>query len=289
VDWHVLRREGVGADCFGPFHEVPLYLGHAFRTDLLLLRLRICPPLGYNPRSPWLHDAFRTAAEAVSLAASLRLDIDPGELSAGYRLTPPAATEVAGVLAKVDLYLFDTASGGAGYAAEVGDVLPEVFATALELLHGCSEGCDRSCTRCLRHYGNRYWHERLDRKLAAQLIAYAGQGRIPQVAPHRIQMEQLTALRRYLELEGWTIEPTSRIDDIDVPLVVRGGAELDRRRLVVVGTYPALLDRAGPSFSHPLLMLREGPERTVVLLNDYVVAPDLPTAYHALLKEALRR
>src|SRR5690606_9778348 len=129
-----------------------------------------------NAQDAWLHDALRTAAEAIALAASRRLDIDPGELSAGYRLMAAVTEEDPCALGLADVYLFDTASGGAGYAAEAGDILPDILQWTIDLLRGCPEDCERSCTKCLRHYGNRYWHEHLDRHLAAQLVAYAKDG-----------------------------------------------------------------------------------------------------------------
>ena len=42
-----------------------------------------------------------------------------------------------------------------------------------DLLTTCSGHCERSCTKCLRHYGNRFLHPRLDRRLGLQLLRYA--------------------------------------------------------------------------------------------------------------------
>jgi ATP-dependent helicase YprA (DUF1998 family) len=282
----VLKRQGLTRQCSGPLHP-PLYLGYAFRTDLLLLRIALCPPLAYNAQDPWLHDALRTAAEAIALAATRRLDIDPGELSAGYRLMAAVTDEDPGALGLTDVYLFDTASGGAGYAAEAGDILSDVLQDTLDLLRNCPESCERSCTKCLRHYGNRYWHERLDRHLAAQLVAYARDGVAPSVPSIAEQGWQLTPLHRYLELEGWDSQLGTTVGGVDVPLLVklpdggRGGAA----RFVAVGTYPALLDRNADEFVHPLQALDSVDEVDVVLLNDYVVTRDLPTAYQQFRRD----
>ena len=52
----------------------------------MLLRFPLRTPLAYQPHDPWLHDGLRTLAEALTLAASRYLDIDPVELNANYCL-----------------------------------------------------------------------------------------------------------------------------------------------------------------------------------------------------------
>lgn len=251
-------------ECRGPLHSAPLYLGTSFRSDLLLIRSTLRSPLGYGPSDPWLRDAMRTAAEALALAASRVLDVDPAELSAGHRLLPPGLGEAGE--ASFDLYLFDTAAGGAGYAAEAGAELPAILRAALELVEGCPSQCERSCTRCLRHYGNRFWHATLDRHLAAQVLRHLMYGEAPEPAPVEEQRQILAPLRRFLELEGWEVEQGRE----GAPLLVRSGA-----RQVAVGVFPALLDPGAPEFAHPLAA-------SGVLLRDYVVARDLPAAYDEL-------
>lgn len=264
------RRAGITRDCSGPLAPDPIYLGHKFRTDIVLVQMALHRPMAYSPADPWLHDALRTTAEALTLAASRRMDIDPGELAAGYRLMPPT-TRTPGAQAVVDLYLYDTAAGGAGYAAEAGERLHEILTEALSLVRGCPEGCERSCTKCLRHYGNRMSHPRLDRSLAAQVIAYALDGRMPAVLDVAAQSESLLGLARYLELEGWTVcRPTRATEPLRVSL---GGPE------ILVGTRPALLEESAARESHPVVESARAAGRRSVLLNDYVLSRDLPAAY----------
>ncbi len=191
------QQRGEHERCNGPLYTEPIFLGHSFLTDLLLLRVRLVAPLAYQPDAPWLHDGLRTLAEALVLAASRHLDIDPGELSANYRLVD-LSHEDGPVRAAADIYLYDTASGGAGYAAEAGEKLDAIMKAALTLLDECPARCERSCTACLRHYGNRFWHEQLDRRLAAQLILYATEGIAPSIGDHATQRRYLTPVRRYL-------------------------------------------------------------------------------------------
>lgn len=281
VDWFILKNEGLSYQCNGPLHPAPLYLGHGFRTDLLVARIDFSSPMAFNARHPWLHDSLRAVAEALALAASRQLDIDPGELSAGFRLMPPVIEEDYSAKGNADIFLYDTASGGAGYAAEAGAMLPQVLQGALSLLEGCPAQCERSCTKCLRHYGNRYWHEALDRHLGAQLLGYLYYGRAPVIASSELQRRQLVGLQRYLELEGWETDAGVSLGGAEVPLVVR---EPESGKRVAIGTYPAMLDE-DDEIDHPLRRVVGGGTR-VVLLRDYMVVRDLPAAFEAMLNEA---
>lgn len=280
-DNYVLRREGLSARCSGPLHESGLYLGFTFKTDMLLLRLAIESPMEFDPRARWLHDALRTLAEALAIAASRFLDVDPGELSAGYRLLPANEDDEAKLRGFADIYLYDTASGGAGYSAEAGAHLSEILALTDRLLRDCPGQCDRSCTRCLRHYGNRFWHEALDRLVALQLLQYGRQGEVPMPGSVADQASALAALKRYLDLEGWTT--TSDASEGGVPLLASRPSD---RLSIAVGTRPALVDPNDAAFTHPLHALDADAGTIVVLLNEYVVARDLPTAYSDLLRES---
>lgn len=244
--------------CRGPLHKTPIYLGTTFRSDLLILRCTLADPLDTNPRAPWLHDALRTTAEVLALAASRVLDTDPAEIGAGYRFLPDGSK-----LGHVDLYVFDTAAGGAGYAAEAGVELGKILNAALDLVESCPRDCERSCTRCLRHYGNRFWHAALDRRLAAHMLRHLMYGELPPVPSVAEQRRLLKPLQRFFELEGWECTDTHN----DIPLSIRGDG-----RIAALGVYPALLNAASPAFNHPL-------HKRAVLLSDYTVTRDLPLAY----------
>lgn len=286
IEGYRLSQAGLGHLCNGPLHTSPLYLGYSFLSDLLIMRIALNTPIAFTPRDPWLHTALRTAAEAVVLASSRYLDIDPSELSAGYRLMPPTSEDETS-RAIVDIYVYDTAAGGAGYAAEVGEALSTVLAETLMLLKNCPADCERSCTQCLRHYGNRYWHDRLDRHLAADLLHYARDGEVPAVPSVRSQSLRLAPLQRYLALEGWQCELNGFVGNREVPLLVTGYPILQGQdsQIVAVGTHPALLEQSATGFSHTLTSLATYSGVRVVLLNDYIVQRDLPTAYRHLRRQ----
>src|SRR5262249_8509395 len=56
IEKYILDREQTGYKCNGQLHP-PLYLGHAFRTDLLLLRIHFGNAMDFRPEQPWLYDA----------------------------------------------------------------------------------------------------------------------------------------------------------------------------------------------------------------------------------------
>ena len=259
VPYSVLKNEQASPSCTGTIRP-GMYLGFEFRTDILILRIPFRAPLAFDTKQPWLYDALETFAQALALGASLHLDIDPSELSAGFRLWPTQGDE-DGI---AEVYLFDTASGGAGYAASAGEELNDVLESTERILGGCT--CERSCTKCLRHYGNRYVQGRLDRRLALALLRYARVGEVPPFAAAAAQSAALAPLARFLELEGWSVASSAT-----VPLKATSA---DGRR-VSVGTYPAMLTYEEALRSHPLASDSDAP---VVLLPDLLVERDLPSA-----------
>jgi ATP-dependent helicase YprA (DUF1998 family) len=267
VPKYILNKENAPYKCNGNIRS-SLFLGHEFRTDILLLRVSFSQPIDFSPKQPWLHDSLHTLAEALALGASLHLDIDPGELSAGFRLAPVLGKEDG----LAELFLFDTASGGAGYAAEAGGQLSAVLDRTEKLLRECSAACESSCTKCLRHYGNRFLHPRLNRHLALDLLRYVRHNNIPEITSSIDQARTLNSLARFLELEGWGTINNSKQGSINVPLLVTapsGG-------IIAIGTYPALLSK---KHAYNVHSLRSYVTHPVILLPDYVVERDLPAAY----------
>jgi hypothetical protein len=203
----------------------------------------------------------------------------------GYRTTARAAREIvdnaieAGAM-RFDAYLFDTLSGGGGYAEQAGMELPDVFAEMECRLGGCK--CRSSCQDCLRHYGNRMHHERLDRFLALDLLRYVRTGQFPVTTDLDRQAEVLGALRQMLELDGQTATLTATVGGQRVPLLVEGNG-----RSVAVGCYPGLLDDNAESFTHPLDVLG-GPDLSVRLFSEFQVTRNLPAVYIAV-REALNK
>lgn len=254
--------------CNGVFHNV--FLGHVFSTDLLLLRLTLAPPMAIDTNNSvvlrTLEDALYSIAEGLRLAASRhpQLDLDPSEFGAGFRIVP--STEGADQL-YLDVYLYDTLSGGAGYAELAGRHLDEILDSVLTLLENCPAHCDRSCESCLRHYHNQHLRDRLDRFIGAQLLRYARSGEVPAEAPAPDQAANLEALARLLELDGFVCNLLVEVDGHTVPLRVTQG-----NKAVAVGVQSGLLAMGWDG--HSLVQMRPGHARRV--LNEYILRRNLP-------------
>ena len=76
----------------------------------------------------------------------------------------------------VEVFLYDTLAGGAGFSPQLAPRGRELFELALQLLELCPEQCDSSCYRCLRSFKNKLDHALLDRFVGAQLLRHVLDG-----------------------------------------------------------------------------------------------------------------
>ncbi|MCA0012899.1 DEAD/DEAH box helicase [Mesorhizobium sp. B292B1B] len=262
-----------GQLCSGSYENV--FLGHVFSTDLLLLRINLKQPLITDTGEPLqlriLEDALYSVAEGLRLAASRhrQIDLDPSEFGAGFRVVPNRDDQTL----LLDVYLYDTLSGGAGYADLAARNIEEILQQTLALLELCPSHCETSCESCLRHYHNQYLKDRLDRYLGAELLRYALDGTLPEEKTPEAQANLLRNLRRLLELEGFSCESPSTIDGTTVPLVVRHS---DRR--VIVGLRPALLTPAWRN--HSFGRLQAG--ISTLVLNEFILGRNLPDEHQVV-------
>ena len=262
--------------CNGEFHNV--YLGHVFATDLLLMRMTVQPPMATDTNNlvvlRTLEDAAYSIAEALRLAASRhpQLDLDPSEFGAGFRIVPSGNAE--GQLF-IDIYLYDTLAGGAGYAELAGQYLNDILRDVLKLLENCPAHCDRACESCLSHYHNQHLRDRLDRFVGAQLLRYAMSGEIPPEAPLPTQAANLQGLARLLELDGFQCSPLAKTNGQTVPLLVeKEGAQ------AALGVQSALLSANWEGHSLQRLLARGRIEGKV--LNDYILRRNLPDEHQLI-------
>ncbi|MDI6879227.1 MAG: DEAD/DEAH box helicase [Desulfitobacteriaceae bacterium] len=266
-------------DCDGQFRTV--FLGHTFLSDLLVIRMTLASPLALNMQSSVtqavLLDGFRTISEALLLAASRHLDIDPAEFSTGFRLIPGNSEGEQ----RVDIYLYDTLSGGAGYAEQAGQCLNEILKVTQSILENCKGQCSSSCTQCLRHYQNQHWHYNLDRFLGSALLRYMLFDELPRIDNLSAQVELLRALGRLLVLDGYQCMNGVIVNGVLVPLLINFG-----KRKLVVGTYHGILDESAVRVLHPLYQnLSVSSRLTVKLLNEYFLTRNLPGAYKLIKRE----
>jgi hypothetical protein len=203
----------------------------------------------------------------------MQLDLDPSEFGAGFRIVPAEGEEEL----HLDIYLYDTLSGGGGYAELAGGHLTEILNDTLSLLEGCAGGCDRSCESCLRHYHNQHLKGRLDRHVGAQLLRYGLLGQVPRELSILEQGAALLSLRRLLELDGFTCTSDTILQGIQVPLLV----SKDGIR-IAVGIQSGLLDSDWNG--HSLYGLASTRKPTAKILNEYILRRNLPEE-HQLVRE----
>jgi len=268
------RQEYPSRQCNGDYRKV--FLGHVFKTDLLLIRLTLASPMAINTQDiitlRTVEDALHSIAEAIRLAASRhqQLDIDPSEFGVGFRLVSEGNQEEL----ILDVYLYDTLSGGAGYAELAGSHVEEILNATLSLLEDCTGGCDNSCQDCLRHYYNQYVQERLDRHLASSLMRYALYGELP-IIQGGDQSRLLDRLRRLLELDGVECVSEAPIEGSVVPLLANKNG-----RRIAIGVRSALLDKN--EFDHELFELDHLTDLNVRVLNQFILSKNLPDIHHEI-------
>ncbi|MEW6392354.1 MAG: DEAD/DEAH box helicase [Pseudomonadota bacterium] len=158
-------------------------LGVEFVTDIALFSLSLSAPVRLPPPNAETASAMRTICEAVAKAASQLLEIEPGEILAEHR---PALDDSGAAGTVVELFLYDTLAGGAGFSPQMATRGSELFYKALDIMETCPAGCDASCYRCLRSFRNRLDHTLLDRKLGAQVLRQVMTGTTPSYANDRV-------------------------------------------------------------------------------------------------------
>ena len=172
----------------GPSYRVALLSRR--RTDVLLIDLLNWPegifadPQDAEGKAVWYSFAF-----FLRLAAAARLDVDPTELDASFRVVERGLRPIG------QAFLCDKLENGAGYCRWFG--VQEHFAQLMEQADPFREGsiaqrwldrtppadplasvphgleCDTSCNRCLRDFHNLAYHGLLDWRLALDMARIA--------------------------------------------------------------------------------------------------------------------
>lgn len=174
-----------------------LLLGAVSWTDVLELQLR--NPVNGEPISD--KTTAHTLAVALRRALCRTLGIEEDEvgcatLSSRDRDQQPVTS----------IFLYDTASGGAGYTVQAPFLLPELFREARSVLD-CPSKCDSACQSCVLDYGTQHHLEHLDRNKTLALLStkFLDALALPHTlkafgADSRLEMETLPqALRRELQ------------------------------------------------------------------------------------------
>ena len=263
-------------ECPGARLTRGLVLGTEFWSDVLLIALRVDAPLSLHPGHLATHVALRTVADALTIAGTRLLELEPGELQAEFR---PALSDLGPSGLRSEIYIYDTLAGGAGFSRRAGELGLKLYTEALDLLASCPVDCDKSCYRCLRSFKNRFDHGLLDRHIGAALLRYVIHGTVPEVPKRRLEglADRLHADLLRLGLDGATVErnasvTVSGIPAVEVPLLVA-----TERATVAVGVHGAL---TRDFTSDPALQdLKENQLVVpVALIDEMVISNNLPAA-----------
>ena len=147
-----------------------LVLGCDFYSDICLFNFKLNNELfSLKPGDFNTKTALRTICEALVKASCEILDISPDELIAEYRT---ALNDSGQSGQEVEIFVYDTLPGGAGFAEKLTDNSIKYFERALEILKDCEAGCDSSCYYCLQSFKNKDQHALLDRFIGIELLEY---------------------------------------------------------------------------------------------------------------------
>ena len=254
-----------------------IVLGTDFRTDVALFSLPLDAPFRVRPGNDESASALRTLCEALAAAACRVLEIEPGEVLAEYR---PALTDAGAAGLEVELFVYDTLAGGAGFSPQLVSRGEELFEKAFKLLGECPAGCDASCYRCLRNFRNKMDHHLLDRVLGKQLLEHAMQGGYPSYPKKRVASSTdilFNDLERQLS-DAFAFERdavrSSPGGDIAVPIVARRRSNGEEIWLAlsspIAGHVPA--DEELRAWSS------QSDERLFVCVDDLLIRRHLPAA-----------
>jgi Lhr-like helicase len=158
-------------------------LGTNFISDILLMQFKADTYIDISPTRSSTRIALRTICESLVQGAVQLLALDESELAADFR---PAIIPGGPDSSLVEIFMYDTLPGGAGFSRLALDQGIKLFETALVILESCSANCDSSCYRCLRKFSNKFEHNLLDRHLGASLLRHFIYGSAPSIPEERV-------------------------------------------------------------------------------------------------------
>ncbi|HHI89126.1 MAG TPA: DUF1998 domain-containing protein, partial [Hellea balneolensis] len=135
-----------------------LHLGFESQTDAFELQLR-------DGKGHLLEDEQAAYSLAIALKGALASLLGIEEQELGFVV----ARRKEGQQSGFSLILYDSNSGGSGYASQAGHDLAELLKKAEEILQ-CKAECDAACGQCLMSYDTRFYIDKLNRKKALSFL-----------------------------------------------------------------------------------------------------------------------
>lgn len=212
----------------------PIVLGHQFLTDIALFSFQLAPELHIPAGSTAGRIILTTIAEALSIAAANKLDVDPADIGGGHRA---ALNEAGAKGSEVEIFLYDNAPGGAGFVRSAAENPEALLRDALTLLEGCK--CTSSCYECLRSHKNRWDHADLDRHLGASFLKHILDDERPWI-PEEVEDKLLQRLKTEL---GDFQHAATLSDDGELTLP-------DHANRTLIVSHPLIRNKAGSRRAH---------------------------------------
>ena len=260
-----------------------IVLGTDFITDIALISLYVAPPLSLSPGHTPTTVALRTVSEALASAACRLLEIESGEIMAEFRpaLTPDGKTGL-----EVEIFLYDTLPGGAGFSSQVADRGPQLLQMALNLMEACPENCDASCYRCLRSFKNKFEHTILDRHVGIELLKYLLTGRLSEFNQARLRSSS-TILYRDLQRqshEGIQFASNVAVSSGGRTLIAPILAETaSGQQFVIALSGPLTADQ--PSDSNLTDLQIQGSSMSLIVENELLIRRNLPAVSRSVFQK----
>lgn len=136
-----------------------IYIGATDTTNVFELYLKDPKTGRYFDHSDDSTTLLTTLAVALREALAQCNGINPDELGFGTKLLRIKDKQVHAI------FIYDKASGGAGFASGAGKHLSQLFTIAKQILQ-CADNCESACHRCLLSYDTRFIADTLDRHQA---------------------------------------------------------------------------------------------------------------------------
>ncbi|WP_421621996.1 DEAD/DEAH box helicase [Alkalilimnicola ehrlichii] len=136
-------------------------LGATYTTEVFELQLR-------GPDGKPIRDKVTSYTFAIALRRAFCsfIGIEEGEIGATV-----AESRDQDASPTVSVYLYDTASGGAGYSGQVAAYLPELVRRLKDHVLRCPNDCDSACQSCLLTYETQHHVDQLNRHAALALLS----------------------------------------------------------------------------------------------------------------------
>ena len=188
-------------------------LGHRFSSEVILLGVDLPETMDAPLNEPSGRAVWYSFGTLVANAATLILQVDPGEIKVGVRAAVRSAGRLHG-----EVFLYDDVPGGAGYARAIEQNLEAILTKALELGKLCQNpDCAGACYRCVLDYRNQTLHPLLDRSLGVSLLGFLLEGTAPSLS--RRSVDATAAGLSEFVRAGWSVHQGAAVGNLYFPKI----------------------------------------------------------------------